>query len=106
MLMYSPPPGLHPHLFCLCFSPGTFCGNLWERRGGGEPAVSGELQEVAAGGDDAGDRGGGGLAHRPETPVMWRAGPRHRNTPRHLTSARLLHRPIRRLPSDAAQRFK
>lgn len=42
---------------------------------------------MAAGGDDAGDRGGGGLAHRPETPVMWRAGPRHRNTPHLLSSS-------------------
>lgn len=52
------------------FFPGTLCRNLWPRRSSGGPPLPGEFQEVAFGRGDLGDRGRGGLAHRPEAPVM------------------------------------
>lgn len=58
--------GVNPFLSRL---PGAVCRNLRAGRGGRGQEVSGEFQEVAAGRDDPGDRGRGGLAHRPETPV-------------------------------------
>lgn len=65
---------------------GALCRNLRAGCGGREPEVSGEFQEVAAGGDDSGDRSRGGLTHRPETPV--KGDPRQ---PSQLTSPTCLH---------------
>lgn len=52
--------------------PGTLRWALRARRGGREQEVSGAFQKVAAGGNDPGDRSGGGIAHRAETSVKRR----------------------------------
>lgn len=49
--------------------PGALCRTLRTRRSSRGQEVSGEFQEVAAGGHDPGDRGCSGVTHRPEAPV-------------------------------------
>lgn len=82
----------HPLSFSpsFLFMAGALCRNLRAGRGSREQEVSGEFQEVAAGGDDPGDRGRGGLTHRPETPV--KGEPRQHS--QHSSPTCLLHSPL------------